>query len=362
MGVKLNSHGNNHNTVETIKLPSVINTVEELEELLSTPYPETIRDLGEVEGDIMVLGAGGKIGPSLVMTAAKAVKMGGLRKRIIAVSRFTRNDELVSRLRGMGVEVIRADLTNEDDVARLPDVENIIFMVGRKFGTANEPELTWITNTYVPALVARRFPRARFIVFSTGNVYPLVPIYSGGATEETKVAPIGEYAYSALARERVFNYFFKINGNRAVIIRLNYAVELRYGVLLDIALKVLKGEPIDLTMGYVNVIWQGDVNNIVLRALKYASNPPLILNVTGPEIVSVRWVAEEFGKLLGRKPVFMGNEADTALLSNAAKAFELFGYPRVTLLQMIKWIASWVKGGKPIYNLPTHYEVRTGEF
>jgi len=343
-------------------LPDRIATVDELEELLSTPYPETIRDLGEVNGDLMVLGAGGKIGPSLVMTAAKAVRLGGLRKKVIAVSRFSKGDELVGRLRELGVEVVRADLSREEDVAKLPEAENIIFMVGRKFGTSNEPELTWITNTYIPALVARRFPRSRFVVFSTGNVYPLVPIYTGGATEDTRTGPIGEYAWAALARERVFSYFFRVNGNKAVFVRLNYANELRYGVLLDIALKVAKGEPIDLTMGYVNVIWQGDVNNIVLRSLKYASNPPLILNVTGPETVSVRWVAEEFGRLLGKEPIFTGKETDTALLSNAAKAFELFGYPRVTLRHMIKWIADWVSSGKPIYNLPTHYEVRTGEY
>ena len=347
--------------MQYLKLPEKVSTVDELEDLLSTPYPETISDLSEVDGDIMILGAGGKIGPTLSMMAARAVKASGVRRRIIAVSRFSKGD-LPSRLREMGIDVISADLSKEDDVAKLPDAENIIFMVGRKFGTSSEPELTWITNTYIPALVARRFPRSRFIVFSTGNVYPLLPVYSGGATELTKTEPIGEYAWAALARERVFNYFFRINGNKAVIIRLNYANELRYGVLLDIALKVAKGEPIDLSMGYVNVIWQGDVNNMVLRSLKYAQNPPLILNITGPETVSVRWVAEEFGRLLGRKPIFTGNEAETALLSNASRAFELFGYPRVTLRHMIKWIAYWISEGKPIYNLPTHYEVRTGEY
>lgn len=344
-----------------VRLPEFIDSVEVLEDLLSTPYPETVEDLCSLKGDIMILGAGGKIGPSLALTAVRASKCGGLNKRVIAVSRFSRRD-VAEKLRLSGVEVVEADLTSEEAVERLPEVENVVFMVGRKFGTGEAPEETWLTNAYISALVARKFRGSRIVVFSSGNVYPLVPVYSGGATENTPVNGIGEYAWSVVTRERIFTYFSKKYNTPMVIFRLNYACELRYGVIVDVALKILHEEPIDVTMGCVNVIWQGDVNNIALRALKYASNPPKIINVTGPETISVRWLAEELGRLMGKKPIIVGKEAEDALLSNAAECFNLFGYPRVPLKRLIQWVAYWVKTGKPIYNLPTHFEVRTGVF
>jgi nucleoside-diphosphate-sugar epimerase len=346
---------------DRLRLPDVIETEEELEDLLSIPYPETIEDLASIKGDIIILGAGGKIGPSLAMTALRAVKCGGLSKRVIAVSRFSRRS-VAEKLRDAGVEVIEADLSNEEDVEKLPDVENVVFMVGRKFGTAESPEETWITNAYTPALVAKKFRRSRIVVFSSGNVYPFVKVWSGGATEKTPVNGVGEYAWSVVARERIFTYFSKKFGTPVTILRLNYACELRYGVIVDVALKIIREEPIDVTMSCVNVIWQGDVNNIALRGLKYASSPPRIINVTGPETISVRWLAETLGELLGKKPIIVGNEADDALLSNAAEAFNLFGYPRVPLKRLIQWVAHWIKSGKPVYNLPTHFEVRTGVF
>jgi len=346
-----------------MRFPEEIRDVDELEELLSRLYPETLEDLKEIDGDFIVLGAGGKIGPSLVEMLARAFLELDPSRKIYAVSRFSRRDVVAKLKRYRNVEVIEADLSDREAVEKLPDARNVIFMVGRKFGTQEDPALTWITNAYIPALVAEKFRNSRFIIFSTGNVYPLVDVSSGGATEEAEPEPVGEYGWSALARERVMSYFIRKNPKSSgVIVRLNYACELRYGVLVDIALKVLKEEEIDLSMGYVNVIWQGDVNNYVLRLLKYASNPPLIINVTGPETASVKWIAEEFGKRFGKKPLFRGKPEPTALLSNASKLFKLLGYPKVSLLQMIEWISKWISSGKPIYNMPTHYEVRTGKF
>jgi len=346
-----------------VEIPREIRSVEELDEILSRPYPETIEDLRGVDGDFIVLGAGGKIGPSLVEMLARAMAEVDPSRRIYAVSRFTRR-EAASRLRRYkNVEVIEADLSDREAVEKLPEARNVIYMVGRKFGTEEDPALTWITNAYIPALIAERFRRSRFIIYSTGNVYPLVEVSSGGATEETPPEPVGEYGWTALARERVMGYFIRKNPSASgVIVRLNYACELRYGVLVDIALKVFRGEEIDLSMGYVNVIWQGDANNYVLRLLKHATNPPMVVNMTGPETASVRWIAEEFGRRFGRKPVFKGSPEPTALLSNASKLFKLLGYPRVSLLQMIEWVSAWISSEKPIYNLPTHYEVRTGRF
>ncbi len=350
-------------TCSAVEFPELINTVDELEEVLSRPYPETIEALKSLKGDFMVLGAGGKIGPSLVGTLTRGLREAGVKATVYAVSRFTRAElgDVARRLEDYGAVVIKADLTDPEQVKALPNAENVIFMVGRKFGTSEDPGATWVTNVLTSALVAGRFKDSRIVVFSTGNVYPLVPVSSGGATEDTEPGPVGEYAWSALARERVFQHYMVKYGTRGVIIRLNYACELRYGVLVDIALKVLRGEPIDLRMGYVNVIWQGDVNNAAIRSLTLAQNPPLVLNVTGP-VISVRQVAEEFGKLLGKEPVFKYSEEDTALLSNPGRMYRLLGPPRVSVELMIRWIAHWLRANGTVYNLPTHYEVKDGRF
>jgi len=342
-------------------LPEKINNEEELDEILSRPLPETIEDLSEIDGDIMILGVAGKIGPTLARLIKRAIDAGGLKKRVIGVSRFT-NPEVAHKMKRDGVEVISCDLLDEDAVENLPNVSNIIFMVGRKFGSEADSPLTWATNTFLPAQVSKKFRNSRIVVFSTGNVYPLVKVSSRGADEAFPPNPIGEYAQSCLGRERIFEYFCRKYGTKALFMRLNYAIDLRYGVLLDIAKKVFEGIPINLRMGYVNMIWQGDVNNIVVRSLKICDNPPQILNVTGPEIVPVRWIAQKFGKIFNKEVIFEDEEADDALLSDATKCHMIFGYPKVTLGHMINWVAHWVLINGPTFNKPTHFEVRNGRF
>ncbi len=335
----------------------------ELDERLSRPAPALIEDLAALEGDLVILGAGGKMGPSLAMLARRGFDAadGGCRRRVIAVSRFTSRG-VREPLEAAGVETIAADLLDPAAVEALPPAPNVIFMAGRKFGSTGDEALTWAMNAYVPALVAQRYRGARIAVFSSGNVYPLVPVLSGGATEATPPEPVGEYAQSVLARERVFEHFARTQGTRVVLLRLNYAIDLRYGVLLDVAQRVAAGEPVDVTMGHVNVIWQGDANAIALRALRLAASPPLVLNVTGPETVSIRWLAGRFAELLETEARISGTEAPTALLSNAARCHGLFGYPSVTLEQMIEWVAGWVRQGAPTLGKPTHFEERSGRF
>lgn len=341
--------------------PSKIGTESELEEIMSKPTPETVEAISRIDGDIIILGAGGKIGPSLARTAKNAIDEARVDKRVVAVSRFS-TPELRRRLSEAGIETLACNLLDSEEVNKLPEVPNVIYMVGRKFGTKGDEPMTWVTNTYIPALVAQKFRRSRIVVFSTGNVYPLVPVGSGGATESCPLDPVGEYAQSCLGRERIFEYFCRRFGTKALFFRLNYAIDLRYGVLLDVAQKVWRGEPIDLRMGYVNVIWQGDVNNAAIRALTLCRNPPRILNVTGLETVSIRWLAESFGRIFGKKPIFENEEMETALLSNASEYHRLFGYPRVPLKRMIEWVAHWVLTGGPTLNKPTHYELRNGRF
>ncbi len=339
----------------------VLETEEQLDERLSRPTPELIEDLARLPGDIVLLGVGGKMGPTLARMARRAADEAGERRHVIGVSRFS-EPGVREELEAAGVETIACDLLDRAAVARLPDAPNVIFMAGRKFGSTGDEARTWAMNTYVPALVAERYRDARIVVFSSGNVYPLVPVASGGATEECPPAPVGEYAQSVLARERMFEYFSQVYGTPVVLLRLNYAIDLRYGVLLDVAQRVAAHMPIDLAMGHVNVIWQGDANAIALRSLTLCESPPYVLNVTGPETISIRWLATEFGARLGVAPVFEGCEADTALLSNAARCFKHFGYPTVPLAQMIDWVAHWVKIGGPTLGKPTHFEQREGKF
>jgi len=338
-----------------------MNTVEQLEAKLAEPSDALIEDLAQTEGDLLLLGIGGKMGPSMARLALNAIRKGGLNKKVIGASRFS-SPGLREELERDGVETIAVDLLNDTELQRLPDVENLIYMAGNKFGTSGNESFSWAMNAYVPGRVAEKFKRSRIVVFSTGNVYPLTPIMRGGATEDGETGPIGEYAQSCLGRERVFEYFAKKNGTPMTIFRLNYAIDLRYGVLLEIAKAVKEGRTIDLRMGHANCIWQGDANEFALRSLRVCSTPPNVVNVTGPETISLRWAAEEFAKRLGTDPVFDGTESDTALLSNAAKSFRLFGYPRVSLAQMIDWIADWVKQGGQTWNKPTHFQEREGKF
>jgi nucleoside-diphosphate-sugar epimerase len=284
-----------------------------------------------------------------------------LRKRIIAVSRFP-DLLLAAQLEQRGIEVIPSDLLEPKALDRLPDCDNVIFMAARKFGTTGQEPLTWAMNTYLPGKVAERYAASRIVAFSTGNVYPLVPVRSGGSVETDRTAPAGEYAQSALGRERIFEYWSIQNGTPTVLLRLNYAVDLRYGVLLDIAQKVFEQRPVDLTMPAVNVIWQGDANSVCLRAFEVAQTPACILNVTGPETISVRQLALQFGERFGREPRFEGSESPTALLSNASRCHSLFGPPSVSLDQMIEWVAAWVLSAGRTFGKPTHFEQRAGIF
>ena len=341
--------------------PPMICGEAELDELLSRPTPEVVEALSSIDGDVVVLGAAGKMGPTLARMTHRAFAAAGSRRAVIAVARFS-NAAVRARLDGIGIRTIACDLLSREAVARLPDAAAVIFMVGAKFGTTGGEARTWATNGYAAALAAERYAGTPAVVFSTGNVYPLVAVDGGGADEATAPAPVGEYAQSALARERIFEFFSREHGTPAVIYRLNYAVELRYGVLLDVAQRVFAGEPVDLRLGHLNCIWQGDANAAALRSLSLVRSPPLILNVTGAENVSVRWLAGRFAELLRREPVYCGDPQPTALLSNAALARQLLGAPAVDLETAIAWVAHWVKIGGPTLAKPTHFETRDGRF
>ena len=338
-----------------------IHTEAELEDRLSRPAEADIAAMTALQGDLMILGAGGKMGPSLARLAQRACREAGINKRIIAVARFS-DEALLSRFATDGLETIRCDLLDSSALSKLPDAPNVIFMAARKFGTSGAEYLTWAMNTYLPGLVAERFRHSRIVAFSTGNVYPMCSTSEGGATEFTPVAPVGEYAQSALGRERMFEYVSHQWGTPVAILRLNYAIDLRYGVLLDIASTVYERRPVNLRMGLVNVIWQGDANAACLRSLAHCQSPPNIFNITGPETLSVRYLALEFARRFQIEPLWEREETPTALLSVAAKAHRLFGYPSVTVQEMIDWTAHWVMSGGSTLNKPTHFEVRDGQF
>jgi nucleoside-diphosphate-sugar epimerase len=339
----------------------LIETEADLDTMLSTPTPELLRAMSQWEGDLLILGGAGKIGPSLGRMARSALAESGKVVRVIAADLFPMPAGRKA-LEANGIEIVTCDLLDREALARLPDAPNVIFMAGRKFGSTGDEPLTWALNVHVPALVAERYRDARIVVFSSGNVYPFVPITAGGGTEEDPPGPVGEYAQSCLGRERMFQHFSGRFGTPVTILRLNYAIDLRYGVILDVAQKVHRGLPVDVTMGHVNVIWQGDVNARTLQSFSLCQSPPTILNIAGAETVSVRAMAVRLGELMGKKPVFQGREADTALLSNASRARSLFGEPTVPLDTMIQWVAHWVMIGGPTLDKPTHFEQRDGKF
>ena len=333
----------------------------QLNDVLTAPDAETMAGASALKGDLLILGAGGKMGPSLALLAQRSVTAAGLPYRVRCVSRFS-TPEVTDELTAAGIDVIRADLLQPGALEALPDAPNVIFLVGMKFGSTGAEPQTWMLNTHLPGLVARRFSAARIVALSTGNVYPLVPVTSGGATEQTPPAPRGDYAQSCLGRERMFQYGALTFGTPVALLRLNYANDLRYGVLHDIAQRVLAGETIDLSMGNFNAIWQGDANRVILRAFSICASPARILNLTGPETISVRWAAEQFGEIFGRAPVFAGAESGQAFLSNAAECHGLFGYPRVSLADMVAWTAAWIESGGPSLSKPTHFETRDGKY
>lgn len=340
---------------------SALQSIEELEAKLSEPSPALVDYFRKLEGDIAILGVGGKMGPTLAQLAARAVKASGKARKLIAASSFS-SPGLRDRLESFGIETIKTDLLAEGAVSQLPDAPNVIYMVGRKFGSTGAEWNTWATNVMLSGAVAERYKASRIVAFSSGNIYPFVPVTQGGATETTPVSPVGEYAMSCLGRERMFDYWSHRAGTRVLHYRLNYAIELRYGVVVDVAQKVWNGDPVDVTTGNMNVVWQGYANEVALRSLALADSPPTILNVTGPETLSLRWLATRLGELMGREPNIVGAEAPMALLSNASKCHGLFGYPPIGVGAVVEWVAQWVSGGGATLNKPTHFETRDGKF
>jgi nucleoside-diphosphate-sugar epimerase len=338
-------------------LPKTIPDIAALDELLCRPSSALIDDLSKVDGDIMVLGVGGKMGPTLAGLAKAALPD----RRVTGVARFS-EPGVKEWLQTRGIETINCDLLDEAAIRRLPQIPNIIFMAGRKFGAEGNLALTWAMNSHVPALVAQAFPNSRIVAFSTGCVYPFVPVDGKGSDESMPPNPPGEYAQSCVGRERMFEYFSHQFRTPGRLVRLNYAIDMRYGVLHDIASRVLKGTPIDVSLGHVNFIWQGDASAQALRCLAHCDTPTSPINVSGHEILAVRDLAVQFGKLLGKTPVIVGREEPTAWLTNTSQAAKLFGLPIVDTAQLISWTADWVARSMPSLGKPTKYEVRDGRY
>lgn len=340
---------------------SPIKNVDDLDHKLSEPAPDVIEAVGKLSGDLLILGAGGKIGPSLTQMAARAIRESGVERKLFGVSAVF-DDRARRKLESLGVKTIKTDLLAPGALDKLPEAANVIYMCGQKFGSTGAEWFTWGINVLLAGLAAGRYRDSRIVAYSSGNIYPFVPVSSGGAVESTPPAPVGEYAMSCLGRERMFDYYSETNKTKVLHFRLNYAAELRYGILLDVAEKVRQGLPVDVTMGNVNVAWQGYVNAVTLRCLALADSPPRVLNVTGPETVSIRWLATRFGELLGKPPKIVGEEAPNVLLSNAAQCHKLFGYPQISVETLVEWVAQWVTSGGETLGKPTHYETRDGKF
>jgi len=336
--------------------PSGFDDVEALEDYMTAPDQALIDDLTALDGDIIVLGVGGKMGPTLARIAKRAAPD----KNVIGVARFSEAD-LEEKLNGWDIETIRCDLLNRDDVESLPKCKNVVFMAGRKFGSSGSPNLTWAMNVHVPAIVAEAYRDSRIVAFSTGNVYPMVDVDGPHVTEQTEPGAIGEYAQSCLGRERMFEYFSDKYGTTGRSIRLNYAIDMRYGVLWDIGAKVFAGDTIDLTAGHANVIWQGEANSRILRCLRHCTAPVSPINITGPAL-AVRDVAAAFGKLFGKDPVFAGAEDTKGWLVDASYSDEILGPLQIPVDVMIGWLADWISNGRENLNKPTAFDSRDGSF
>ncbi len=341
-------------------VPPFVSTIDELEEILSRPSPQDIEAARRLDGDVLIIGAGGKMGPTLARRLLRSLSPSAA-TRVYAASRFT-DQSCRQKLETWGARTIGVDLLDARGLADLPNCRNLIYMVGSKFGTRGHEDRAWAINTYLAGRVAELFAKSRIVAFSTGNVYPLVPVDSGGSRETDGPGPVGEYAQSCLGRERLLRHFSEVNKTPMALLRLNYAIEGRYGVLLDIAQRIHAGEPVPLAMGFFNAIWQGDANSLAIRAFDHCQTPPLLLNVTGPETLSVRQVGLRLGDRMGRPVAFDGVEAKTALLSDATRSVELFGAPTATAGEMIDWVAHWVKSGGPTLGKSTRFEVRDGDF
>lgn len=336
-------------------------TEEELNDRLTAPSPALVGDMAKLDGDILVLGAGGKMGPSLARMAKRAADAAGTGRRVIAVSRFS-DPVAAKQLSDHGIELIGGDLLKSGFLESLPDAPNVVYMAGRKFGTAGQEYLSWAMNCWLPVHVAEKYRKSRVVVFSSGNIYPMMPLSSGGASEDVPPCPVGDYGMSTLGRERMFEYASRQFGTDVLLYRLNYALDLRYGVLYDIARKIMAGEPVSVATPCFNCIWQGDAVEIALRSLRLAGHPAVKLNVTGPETVSVRYAAEELGRLLGKPVTFEGEPADRAYLNNSGLCVSAFGYPSVSVAEMIRWQADWILGGGRALDKPTHFEERKGNY
>ncbi|MEO7116167.1 MAG: NAD(P)-dependent oxidoreductase [Caldimonas sp.] len=343
--------------LDPTSLPDRFASIAELDEFLTRPSRALVEEMGRVDGDLLILGVAGKMGPTLARLAKRATPA----RRVIGVARFS-DPAVKDRLAADGMETIACDLLDRAAIAALPDAPNVVFAAGHKFGATGNPGLTWAMNVHVPALVAERYRRSRIVAFSTGNVYGLRAVGSAGANERAVPTPVGDYAQSCLGRERMFAYFSARHETPGRIVRLNYAIDMRYGVVFDIASKVHRGETVDVTMGHVNVIWQGDANAQVLRCLARCTTPSTPINVTGPETISIRWLARELAQRLGVEAKVSGSEAETALLSDTTLAASVFGYPLVPLGKMLDWVADWVRSGGASLGKPTKFEVRDGDF
>jgi nucleoside-diphosphate-sugar epimerase len=345
----------------SIPRPELILSEGMLNEVLTTPGPELVASVKSLEGPLLVLGAGGKMGPTLCVQALRALRAAGNPGDVIAVSRFS-TSSAQGWLEKNGVRTLACDLLDPIALKRLPSAANVIYLVGRKFGTRSDPAATWLTNAVLPARIAQHFVGSRMVALSTGNVYPLVPVDGPGSKETDPLTPLGEYSMSCVARERIFSHFSRLHGNPVALIRLSYALDLRYGVLVDIASQVLRGKPVDVTTGYLNCIWQGDANEMIIRSIGLASSPARAINLTGTTRLSVRRAARRFGRLLGRPVQISGVESETAYLSDMSATVALLGPPQTPLDTVFRWTAHWIARGGPLLSKPTHFSVRDGRF
>ena len=344
------------------KLPAFIASENELEDFLSTPSEALIEDLSAVDGDIMILGAGGKMGPSMAKLAMRAVREGGLKKKVYAVNRSFREEHLRKQMEELGIQIVKCDFLEDGALEKLPECQNIIFLAGMKFGSSEAQAQLWALNCLMPGLVARRFRSSRIVELSSGNIYGLNNLLHGGPVDGDDLKPFGDYAMSVLGRDRMFEYAAETYKTPVCLLRLFYALDLRYGIIVDVAQKILSGTPIDVTMGNLTCIWQGDANSQTLRALKLCSAPAKPLIVTGPETVSIRWMAKRLSEELGKEAILTGIESTDIIMGNSAQATRLFGYPTVPLDQVIIWVAHWLKNGGPTLGKPTKFQVRDGKF